>query len=673
MRRIHPTIVKLTLLLILLSGSLSNAEENREVISKLPSCYGADIASWDACIGVANLFGGKYTGEFKGGKRHGNGVYTNVYGEEYVGTFKDGEKHGNGALTYLNGDKYGGSWANSYRHGRGTMKFANGDVYQGEFKSGKFEGKGVLNKADGDRYTGEFKNNLRHGSGLEVYANGAVYEGGWKSDVWHGRGIYKALGILDGLWVDGNFVGGNITYANGDKYIGEYKNGKKFGLGIHIDKTGMKKEGIWENDKFIRESKVDLKTKSLARLFDGAVVDKVATLQWLVEERLQQGQLSNSTQCPQIESGDDTWAIVAKLQECEDKNRIEKIKKISLQVAYTEPSTDGEFTIKIKASVDTASLKINGEEQGGRADGNYAIKKFARAGSVTEFTIVAKDVNGNQDSKTITVQRPLSEGSVKIAALNPTQVKKQPERDAVAIVIGVAEYRNLPKAEYANEDARIFYDYAMRALGIKPENIKLLVDGDADQADIFQAFKTWLPSRVRSTTDVYVFYSGHGLPSANGQEFYLLPQRAHRDLVEETAISQSKINAAIQATKPRSVTIFLDSCYSGMARTGETLLANARPLSLKVDKKLFPTEFTVITASQADQISSSSPDLKHGIFSYYLMKGMEGGADADGDGKITLGEMQRYLVENVGRQAGMMNRKQEPQLIGDANLVLVGR
>jgi hypothetical protein len=38
-----------------------------------------------------------------------------------------------------------------------------------------------------------------------------------------------------------------------------------------------------------------------------------------------------------------------------------------------------------------------------------------------------------------------------------------------------------------------------------------------------------------------------------------------------------------------------------------------------------------------------------------------------------LGEMQSYLVENVGRQAGMMNRKQEPQLIGDANRVLVGR
>ena len=72
-------------------------------------------------------------------------------------------------------------------------------------------------------------------------------------------------------------------------------------------------------------------------------------------------------------------------------------------------------------------------------------------------------------------------------------------------------------------------------------------------------------------------------------------------------------------------------------------------------------------------ISWSSDELGHGIFSYYLMKGMEGDADTSKDGKITLGEMQGYLAEKVGRQAGMMNRKQEPQLIGDPSRVLVAK
>ncbi len=79
---------------------------------------------------------------------------------------------------------------------------------------------------------------------------------------------------------------------------------------------------------------------------------------------------------------------------------------------------------------------------------------------------------------------------------------------------------------------------------------------------------------------------------------------------------------------------------------------------LKAEKQLFPENFTVITASQADQISSSSPDLKHGILSYYLMRGVEGDADANRDGKIATGEMQAYLAETVSRQAGIHNRVQ---------------
>jgi hypothetical protein len=347
--------------------------------------------------------------------------------------------------------------------------------------------------------------------------------------------------------------------------------------------------------------------------------------------------------------------------------------RLNLQVNSSQPDETGMFSVVINTNSDTASLKFEGIEEGGRMDGNYVIKRVARAGQISSFTVVATDIYGNTDTKTITVSRPVAESKQLTAALNPAQVKRQPERDAVAVIIGIADYKNLPRADYANDDARMFYDYVIRALGVKPENIKLLVDVDADDIGIYQAFKTWLPSRVRPTTDVYVYYSGHGLPAADGQGIYLLPQRAHRDFIDKTAITQQEINVAIQAAKPKSVTVFLDACYSGQARTGETLLVSARPVGLKIEKQLFPDSFTIISASQSDQISSSSPDLQHGIFSYYLMKGMEGDADANRDGKITLGEMQAYLVENVGRQAGMMNRKQEPQLVGDANRVLVGR
>ncbi len=55
------------------------------------------------------------------------------------------------------------------------------------------------------------------------------------------------------------------------------------------------------------------------------------------------------------------------------------------------------------------------------------------------------------------------------------------------------------------------------------------------------------------------------------------------------------------------------------------------------------------------------------------MKGMEGDADGNKDGKITEGEMQEYLSDKVSRQAMRINRKQDTQLVGDPNKVLIGQ
>jgi hypothetical protein len=438
----------------------------------------------------------------------------------------------------------------------------------------------------------------------------------------------KKDNTIEGEWKRGTVNGyAFAANTNGDTYEGELVNGKFHGRGIYVFADGKKIEGIWEN---------------------GDLVQKVAIDFSFLKKNSKDFSSKSESQTP------------------------EKV-EVLLEVGHSLPTTDGDFRISIRTKPNLSSLKINSEEFGGRNDGVYSIPKIVRAGQETQFIITARDENGKSSTKTITVSRTLADSKPLVAALNPAQVKRQPERDAVAIIIGIADYKNLPRADYANDDARVFYDYAIRALGVKPENIKLLVDADADDVAIYRAFKTWLPSRVRANTDVYVFYSGHGLPTADGQGLYLLPQRADRDFIDKTAITQAEINTAIQAAKPRSVTIFLDACYSGQARTGETLLASARPVALKVERQLFPDSFTVISASQADQISSSSPDLKHGIFSYYLMRGMEGDADANRDGKITAGEMHTYLMEQVARQAGMMNRQQVPQLTGNANRVLVGR
>jgi len=56
-----------------------------------------------------------------------------------------------------------------------------------------------------------------------------------------------------------------------------------------------------------------------------------------------------------------------------------------------------------------------------------------------------------------------------------------------------------------------------------------------------------------------------------------------------------------------------------------------------------------------------------------LRNGLEGGADENKDGTIAVGKLQGFLAERVPRFAMTMSRKQEPQLTGDANRILVAR
>jgi hypothetical protein len=548
---------------------------------------------------------------------------------------------------------------------------------EGEFESGSPK-RGVINKG-GNSYKGEIHNMAPSGVGVyvgTVDSFRALWESGKIKEVYLAN--FSQGSHIDNIWLrqinwDSFFYGEfallipapsqfpcpghepknwtfckkEILFDDGEKYIGLWEDGLYHQEGTYFYKDGSFYKGGWK------------KGKKHGQGFLYSSSSKFVEQYWF------EGSLKTKDEFSKLE---ENKPIYSKRDMAVSNN-----KKLALDVVLMGPRPDGAVNIEIKTGVHIVSLQINGEEHGEKLDGVYSLRKLALAGQDTKFDIIAKDILGNTATKTVSVQRPLATASVNNEKLDPTKVPMRLRNDSVAIIIGISNYKNLPRADYADLDAIIFYDYATRALGVKPENIKLLVDMDADQAEIYRAFKTWLPSKVRPTTDVYVFYSGHGLPTADGQGLYLLPQRADRDFIDKTAITQSEINVAIQAAKPNSTIIFLDACYSGEARTGEVLLTGARPVSLKSGKAIFPSSFTVFSASQSDQISSSSPDLKHGIFSYYLMKGMEGDADINRDGKITLGEMQGYLSENVGRQAGMMNRKQEPQLIGDPSKVLVGR
>jgi uncharacterized caspase-like protein len=98
------------------------------------------------------------------------------------------------------------------------------------------------------------------------------------------------------------------------------------------------------------------------------------------------------------------------------------------------------------------------------------------------------------------------------------------------------------------------------------------------------------------------------------------------------------------------------------------MLIASRPIALKALKQSLPDNFTVLTAAAGDQTAKPLEEAKHGMFSYFLMKGMEGDADANQDNQITAGELHQYIQSNVVQQS---SGSQTPELQGDAERVLV--
>ena len=209
----------------------------------------------------------------------------------------------------------------------------------------------------------------------------------------------------------------------------------------------------------------------------------------------------------------------------------------------------------------------------------------------------------------------------------------------------------------------MFKNFANRSLGISTSNIKVLIDSEAKRLDIINALKLWLPKKITAPNqfELFVFFSGHGYPSED-EGLHLIPQDGDPRLLEESALSHKYIINQIVKTKPKSVTMFLDACYSGQSRTDEVLVAGLKRIVQVATNEDIPPNFNIFSSSKSNQVSATIKEAEHGIFSYYLMKGLAGEADLDKDKQISNNELFIYLQDNVSREAFKQNRDQNPIL-----------
>ena len=362
-----------------------------------------------------------------------------------------------------------------------------------------------------------------------------------------------------------------------------------------------------------------------------------------------------------------------KAQQAEASNKITSDTQVPL-ITITSSSADdrrGQITGTAQDNIAIAEVRVNGQPVPLRGNGRFEWQGFIPAGGKS-VVVEAIDTAGLSSMQQVRIERgqiQQARGPI-FADLDPTAGKRvQANNNALALIVGIADYeRTDAPAIYADKDAQYFHDYASLKLGIPDSNIKTMVNDKAEQGDVILAVKDWIRrSSTPGKTDVYVFFAGHGLASQDGEKMYLLPFDGRPRLLDDTAISRERLFSDISSANPRSVTVFLDTCYSGTTRGTDMLIAS-RPIGIRALEQSIPDNFTVMTAAAGDQTAKPLKEAKHGMFSYFLMKGMEGEADANNDNQITAGELHAYVEQNVVQQS---SGSQTPELQGDASRVLV--
>ncbi|MDX1737262.1 MAG: caspase family protein [Alphaproteobacteria bacterium] len=269
-------------------------------------------------------------------------------------------------------------------------------------------------------------------------------------------------------------------------------------------------------------------------------------------------------------------------------------------------------------------------------------------------------------------------GYGKIADYQFPRGKSNP--NAYAVIIGVRDYDNkdIPSVDFALNDADAIKQYLIKTRGFKKENVVVLEN--PNQSDLMSYFgtdtnhkgKLYDSVTRRGMRDIFVFYSGHGIPTSEGTGV-MLPKDADPQKPEFTGYALTTLVGNLNKLDGVNVTLAVDACFSGVS-AGGTLVKSASPLYLGSNTgSMSLRNGTVFTAADGKEIASWDTEVRLGLFTKHLLEGFVGKADRQGnkDGKVNVAEMLEYLREAVGEEADRrFNRRQTPQVFGNTRAVV---
>jgi len=240
------------------------------------------------------------------------------------------------------------------------------------------------------------------------------------------------------------------------------------------------------------------------------------------------------------------------------------------------------------------------------------------------------------------------------------------KRNVWAVVIGINGYPNIRRLKYAVNDAMAFCNHLVEYNQVPKENVVLLLDEEANLTRLRSALGVYLKNEASKEDMVIIYFAGHGAtereatsPDGDGLEKYLLPYDVDPKELYATAMPMEEISRLFSRIRSDRLVFIVDTCYSG-ASGGRTISVTDIRAGISdgfLDRITGGKGKIILTASGANEVSAESDELQHGIFTHFLIKGLQGQADSDGDGLITVDEVYTYVSKQVPQAT---NQEQHP-------------
>ena len=159
------------------------------------------------------------------------------------------------------------------------------------------------------------------------------------------------------------------------------------------------------------------------------------------------------------------------------------------------------------------------------------------------------------------------------------------------------------------------------------------------------------------------------------KDIKLIPYDVEKDWIRDEGFSLNDLYANLSLLNARSVTVIMDACFTGGSRSSGVFesksIANQKLVlvdAFEMDTPwLVDKNFRVFASSRGDQASFANDRSQSGLFTYFLAIGLQGEADADGNGAVTMRELVDFVSDSVHKESGGL---QTPQFYGDADFVV---